>query len=282
MAGHQSLQSVNIPSTITELSYGAFKDCSNLVKVQLNEGLQIIGGHAFEYCSALRSVAIPSTVSKLGGLAFYGCSNLSEVILLGGKKFLYQEFFTRGIFSKDQGLFNQGKLSQTVSDEFGDFAFRDCPLTAVKVSISWALVERMARLPQGSRLLVEERICNLPNLELALDGNVFACFHVTRRACRYSEDLNFGTEADFDDILEVCDTDIETARSLHQLLQLIAFYEIKESSILIELAVWKSRIDGSKYVPRAGCRVPIPDPAKSLIMEYCGFTGFLKPAIEGV
>ena len=66
-----------------------------------------------------------------------------------------------------------------------------------------------------------------------------------------------------------------------QILSLIAFHELKESSILLELAVWKSRVDWATSVPRADCRVEIPDPAKSLIMEYCGFAGFLEPAIEG-
>ena len=51
------------------------------------------------------------------------------------------------------------------------------------------------------------------------------------------------------------------------------------TSILIELAVWKSRFDEDEA--RADCRIAVPDPAKFLIMEYCGFTGFLKPAIEG-
>ena len=78
-----------------------------------------------------------------------------------------------------------------------------------------------------------------------------------------------------DDTYEVRDTNNETARSLYQVLQLIAFHELKESSILIELALWKSIIDkgGDREY-----RVAVPGPAKSLIMEYCGFAGFLRPA----
>ena len=64
------------------------------------------------------------------------------------------------------------------------------------------------------------------------------------------------------------------------MLQLIAFHELKEASILIELALWKTRIEGT-VDSRVDCRVPIPDPVKSLIMEYCGFAGFLEPVIEG-
>ena len=79
----------------------------------------------------------------------------------------------------------------------------------------------------------------------------------------------------------VHDTNHETARSLYQVLQLITFYELKESSILIELAMWKSRIGGTRIVSRDDCRVPIPDPAKHLVMEYCGFAEFLRPSTDG-
>ena len=103
-------------------------------------------------------------------------------------------------------------------------------------------------------------------LELAQDGTILACFPVVR--CSLGD-------------MDVEDTNNETARSLHKVLQLIAFHELKESSILIELAIWKSRIDEATSVPRADCRAAVPDPAKCLIMEYCGFAGFLEPAIEG-
>ncbi|EJK61666.1 hypothetical protein THAOC_17804 [Thalassiosira oceanica] len=80
-------------------------------------------------------------------------------------------------------------------------------------------------------------------------------------------------------MVDIQDTSNETARSVYDVLQLITFHELKESSILIELAMWKSRIDGDEA--RADCRVAIPGPAKSLIMEYCGYAGFLRPAIDG-
>ena len=79
--------------------------------------------------------------------------------------------------------------------------------------------------------------------------------------------------------MDVEDTNNQTAESLHQVLRLISFHELKESSILIELAMWKSRLDEGRA--RTDCRVSVPDPAKWLIMEYCGFAEFLEPAIEG-
>ena len=51
--------------------------------------------------------------------------------------------------------------------------------------------------------------------------------------------------------VQFTDADYQVARSLYQVLQLFAFDELKESSILVELAMWKSRIDGATSVPRA-------------------------------
>ncbi|EJK44861.1 hypothetical protein THAOC_36567 [Thalassiosira oceanica] len=218
-----ALRSVAIPSTVTELGDGAFGGCRSLIEVQLREGLQIIGKQAFANCLAIQSVTIPSTVTKFGTLAFHHCSNLSEVILLGGERLIDQAFLARGVFREEQGILNQGTLDEIL------LSFRDCPLTTVKLSISWAVSERMSRL--------------LPEFEVK--------------------------------------DDLETARSLYQVLQWIAFNELKESSILIELAIWKSRIDWETVELRPDCRVPIPDTVKSLIMEYCGFVGFLEPAFEG-
>ena len=122
----------------------------------------------------------------------------------------------------------------------------------------------MERLPSECRVSVAERICELPRLELN-DGSVFACFPVVKGASVNQ--------------YQACDANLETARSLYRLLQLIAFHELRESSIVIELAMLKSTIEGDRA--RADCRVAIPGPAKSLIMDYCGFTGFLRPTIEG-
>ena len=260
-----ALRRVAIPSTVTKLGMGAFFHCSKLVEVTLNEGLQVIGEGAFKGCAALQSVTIPLTVTKLDRASFHGCSNLIDVIFLGGERLLKKEFLERCLSS--EGVLDQKVIHAMI----GKCPFGECPeLGTVKISTSWALSERMTRLPHECRL-VFERIRNLPRLELTQDGNIFACFH-------------------FVDGFEIQDTKLETARSLsgyyletarslHRLLQLIAFHELKESSILIELAMWKSKIDEDRA--RAECRLPIPDPAKSLIMEYCGFAGFLEPAIEG-
>ncbi|EJK52374.1 hypothetical protein THAOC_28357 [Thalassiosira oceanica] len=268
----QSLRNVTVPSTVTVLDNLAFYDCSNLVEVQLNEGLQFIGGGAFHTCTALRSVTIPSTVTELGACLFSGCTNLSEVIFLGGKRLFNQEFFDCCVRREEQGLLDQEALDEMLFDEDGDFTFHGCQMITVKISISWAVTERLAKLPRECMLSVEEKIHTFRRLELLQDGDVLACFPVVRMAPGDEAGDDSDDDED-DDTFEVRDTNHETARSLQQVLQLISFHELKESSILLELAMWKSKIDEPASVAREDCRIAIPDPAKSLIMDYCGFTG---------
>ncbi|EJK46035.1 hypothetical protein THAOC_35321, partial [Thalassiosira oceanica] len=257
--GCMALHRVTIPSSVTELGYYAFSSCGNLASVQFGEGLEIIGNGAFDQCPALRSVTVPSSVTKLGYGAFGDCINLTEVILLGGERLLNPGFLNRGLLDEERAL-NKKKLYELN----GNDAFPRCPLTALKISIPWALPERMERLPRECRLSIEQRLRGLRRLEMTQDGNTLACFPLIRRSPNF---------------YSIEDTNDETAESLHQALRLICFHELKESSILIELAMWKSSLDENRA--RADCRTSVPDPAKSLIMDYCGFMGFLKPAIEG-
>ena len=267
------LAEVQLPLTVTKLGDGAFFKCIKLAEVQLHEGLQSIGRMAFYDCTTLRSVTMPSSATKLGIGAFTRCANLTEVILLGGDILLNQGFLDRGI-SSEEGVLNHQRLSEMFGNSMHSFAFFECPLTTIKISVPGTLTERMGRLPQECRLSVERRIRDLHHLELTEEGNVLACFPVVSRA----------TDAEVVDVenvraVDVQDTNNQTAESLHQVLRLVSFHEFKESSILIELAMWKSRLNEDRA--RADCRVSVPDPAKGLIMEYCGFTVFLEPAIEG-
>ena len=108
-------------------------------------------------------------------------------------------------------------------------------------------MERMARLPQECRLSVERRIRESHHLELTQDHNVFACFPIVSRASDTGADVA---------IADVPCTHFQTAESLNQVLRLISFHWLKESSIPVELAMWRSRFD--ENLAREDCRIPIP------------------------
>ena len=83
-AGDSSLVEVRIVSRIPEIPDSAFKDCPNLERVILPEGLEAIQRWAFCGCRRLKSINLPSTVRYVGHEAFLGCSALEELVLPDG------------------------------------------------------------------------------------------------------------------------------------------------------------------------------------------------------
>ena len=75
---------VRIHPSVTEIENYAFHHRGSLKEVVLNEGLSVIGYHAFSYCYSLQSITLPSTITKIGTYAFNLCSSLSEVMLNEG------------------------------------------------------------------------------------------------------------------------------------------------------------------------------------------------------
>ena len=65
-----SLESVNIPNTVTRISGSAFSSCYSLKSVTIPEGVETIGLGAFYDCTELKSVIIPNSVTKISEQGF--------------------------------------------------------------------------------------------------------------------------------------------------------------------------------------------------------------------
>ena len=78
------IKEVYFPSTIKRVESLTFEGHSELEKVVLNEGLEIIEEDAFTDCSSLKEINIPLTVREMGYRAFKGCTSLSDVVLPEG------------------------------------------------------------------------------------------------------------------------------------------------------------------------------------------------------
>ena len=65
-----------------------------------------------------------------------------------------------------------------------------------------------------------------------------------------------------------------TRRNLDQILACISYYELKEATTMIELAMWKIKIEETGAVTaqeRSACRAAVhevPGPAKDAIIQY--------------
>lgn len=75
----QYIQSVELPSTIKEISSSAFENCSSLNQITIPENVTAIGRDAFNGCSSLEEVTIPVNVETLGNGAFANCTLLENV-----------------------------------------------------------------------------------------------------------------------------------------------------------------------------------------------------------
>ena len=81
-----NIVSIEIPSSVISIGDSAFSGCTNLQNVTFAEGslLQSIGNHAFYDCASLASIEIPSSVTSIGDYAFYGCAGLESVTFAEG------------------------------------------------------------------------------------------------------------------------------------------------------------------------------------------------------
>ena len=79
--GNNSLCSVVLPSSVTEICDSSFERCDNLKTINLPQGLTKIGIGAFYHCYSLENIVIPEGVEILREYTFEECSDLECIHL---------------------------------------------------------------------------------------------------------------------------------------------------------------------------------------------------------
>ncbi len=69
-------------SKITSVGNDAFKDCTELAAINLDDNIARIGDRAFSGCTALTELTLPIYLKSIGENAFDGCSTLTTITLL--------------------------------------------------------------------------------------------------------------------------------------------------------------------------------------------------------
>ncbi len=77
--GQTSLLSVSTPNSVKTMGTSAFRDCTNLHTVQLSSSLTQISDVAFYGCRSLRNVSLPQSVQSIGKSAFRDCQALNNL-----------------------------------------------------------------------------------------------------------------------------------------------------------------------------------------------------------
>ena len=65
-----SLQSINIPDSVTSIGNSAFAYCKSLKSINIPDSVTSIGNSAFWGCESLQSINIPDSVTSIGNIAF--------------------------------------------------------------------------------------------------------------------------------------------------------------------------------------------------------------------
>ena len=80
---NSSLQSLTLPSTVTNIDHHALYQCSSLDEFVIPDGVESIERAVFAECSKLKTVTVPNSVKKVVQKAFLKCSSLENVVYKG-------------------------------------------------------------------------------------------------------------------------------------------------------------------------------------------------------
>eukprot|EP00980_Cylindrotheca_fusiformis_P018924 scaffold6322_cov59-Cylindrotheca_fusiformis.AAC.20 len=123
------LRRMEIPSTVNVIESHAFHACKLLKRLGLNEGLERIGDEAFTACYSLSHVRIPRSVYSIAARAFVQCRSLISIELpeecsfdieLSGCRSLVSVAGRISIFSREvdrDEFFQSSKLGSLVDNE---------------------------------------------------------------------------------------------------------------------------------------------------------------------
>lgn len=89
----RSITSVEIPSGITAIGWGAFQSCKKLTSVIFSEGIEDLDTISFSGCTSLKSLELPDSLLTIRNNAFSGCSKIALLIIPANLNSLYYGAF---------------------------------------------------------------------------------------------------------------------------------------------------------------------------------------------
>lgn len=115
-AGNTTLTSISIGKNVTEIEYGAFKDCSYLSNVSLSDSLITLGNAVFSNNTSLKKIVLPKNLENLGSGVFAGCDNLTTIeIAKENPNFIFDK---NALYDKEKTIlycFTEGAKSTSYS-----------------------------------------------------------------------------------------------------------------------------------------------------------------------
>ncbi len=90
---NQTVESVIIPDTVTEIGYQTFKGCTSLKNVSIPDSVTEIAAEAFAGCTAITEIKLPDSVKAVGYFAFGNCESLTDVNIPNGVELIDENTF---------------------------------------------------------------------------------------------------------------------------------------------------------------------------------------------
>lgn len=200
---------ITVKTGTTVIAGGAFKGCTSLTNVNLNDELEKIGENVFYNCSKVKTLYIPETVTSIGSSAFYACG-ISTLTLPEGlteidsyafeKSYLTSIAIPANIKTINKGLFSQCSYLKNViiSDgvtSIGDNAFYYCKalteinlpdsITSIGISaFSDCTALKNITIPKGVTEIKGGTFDDCDNLtEVTITGNIKSIGSSTFKGC---------------------------------------------------------------------------------------------------
>lgn len=144
------VETVVIGNGVTNISAGAFENCTNLTSVTIPDSVTMINRHAFFGCTGLTGITLPDSLGLIDLGAFSGCTGLTRVDLPTGVREIQNGAFSGctnltsinipvGVTTMGTGIFSGCTGLQTVTNSssvttIGESMFEGCTaLTSVEI-----------------------------------------------------------------------------------------------------------------------------------------------------
>lgn len=86
---------INISDGVTEISNSTFSYCSSLRNVNIPDSVKSIASYAFDNCKALEEIVLPDSITEIGEAAFRYCEKLAHITIPSKIKIINESTFYR-------------------------------------------------------------------------------------------------------------------------------------------------------------------------------------------